>query len=298
MQALASMMSGLGTMMVSSTLLLIFLVVYVVLRWRASKEEDPDPQMGIKAMINFLQFILVICALMGFSLIFTALFAKIGKSGGKDLWKWGIGMLFGSGVLFAGFEAYYRKFTNQAEFQEVRRSFLGLTLVVMGLIAVFSFIMFWMGLFDKWTGLSFNFPFGLWLIFVPATGGGMILFQKMYFPLPAAAPTGYPPAGGMPPGGGGTYDQAAPAPQPAPEQPMAQEAPAPQPQPGAPAPQPGYPQPGAPAPQPGYPQPGAPAPQPGLPNPGGYPNAGTPAPPSPGLPGPGGGYGGGGGYGQ
>jgi hypothetical protein len=308
MRGFMSMMSGLGAISMFFTLLLVFVVVYVVLRWRTAGDEDADPQLGIKAAINFLQFVLVIFALLGFSLIFTALFAKIGKSDGTDLWKWGLGMLWGSGVLFAGFEAYHRMFTNQAEYQEVRRSFMGLTLVLMGLISVFSFLLFWMGLFDKWQGLSFNFPFGLWLIFVPATGGGMILFQKMFFPRPAM-PEGYPPAGGMTPGGGGgTYDQPAAAPQPMPEQPMAQEAPAPQPgvpapqpgypQPGAPAPQPGYPQPGAPAPQPGYPQPGVPAPQPGLPNPGGYPSAGTPAPQSPGLPGPSGGYGGGGTYGQ
>lgn len=282
------------------TMLLVFLVTYVVLRWRGLKDEDPDPQLGIKAAINFLQFILLVSALLGFSLIFTALFAKIGKSGGKDLWKWGLGMLWGSAVLFAGFEAYYRMLTNQADFPEVRRSFLGLTLVIMGLVAVFSFLLFWMGLFDKWTGLSFNFPFGLWLIFVPATGGGLILFQRMYFPQPAM-PAGYAPPAGMAPGGGGGYDQpGAVAPQPVPQQPMAQEAPAPQ-QPAyeQPAPQqPGYGQP--PPQQPGYGQPAQPAP-------GGYPSAGTPAPQAPGLPGPGGnplpppggGYGGGsGGYGQ
>ncbi len=303
MRDFMSMMSGLGTISMFFALLLVFVVMYVVLRWRTASDEDPDPQLGIKAVINFLQFVLVIFALLGFSLIFTALFAKIGKSSGTDLWKWGLGMFWGSGVLFAGLEAYCRKLTNQEEFGEVRRSFMGLTLVLMGLISVFSFLLFWMGLFDKWQGLSFNLPFGLWLIFVPATAGGMILFQKMYFPQPAM-PEGYPPAGGMTPGGGGPYDQPAAVPQPMPEQPVAQEAPAPQPQPqpqpqpGAPAPQPGYPQPGAPAPQPGYPQPGAPAaPQPGLPSPGGYPSAGTPAP-QPGLPGPSGGYGSGGTYGQ
>jgi len=289
MREIIFLMSGFSAMLpVFFTMLLVFLVIYVVLRWRGLKEEDPDPQVGIKAAINFFQFILVVCALLGFSLIFTALFAKIGKSGGKDLWKWGLGMLWGSAVLFAGFEAYYRIFTNQAEYSEVRRSFMGLTLVVMGLIATFSFLLFWMGLFDKWTGLSFNFPFGLWLIFVPATGGGMILFQKMFFPRPAL-PAGYPPpAGGMPPGAGGGYDQPG-APYQAVPQPVAQQAPAPQ-QPAYEQPSyqpPNYQQPGLPPAPSGYPGGGTPAPQaPGLPGPGG----------PPGLPPPGGGYGGG--YGQ
>lgn len=287
MRELGAMMSGFAAVFIFFMLLLVFLVTYIVLRWRGSNDEDPDPQLGIKAVINFLQFVLLISALMGFSFIFTALFAKIGKSDGTDLWKWGLGMFWGSVVLFAGFEAYYRIFTNQAEFQEVRRSFMGLSITFMGLIATFAFLLFWMGLFDKWKGMSFNFPFGLWLIFVPATAGGMILFQKMFFPRPAM-PAGYPPAaGGAPPAGGGGYEQpAVPAPQPVAQQPMAQEAPAPQP---APPQQPSYQ-------QPGYQQPGQPAP-------GGFP-AGTPAPQAPGLPGPGlpppgGGYGGGGGgYGQ
>ncbi len=290
MREILFLLHGYQVMMpVFFTLLLLFFVTYAMLRWRAIKNEDPDPQLGIKAAINFLQFILLLCALLGFSLIFTALFAKIGKSGGKDFWKWGLGMLWGSAVLFAGFEAYYRIFTNQAEYMEVRRTYLGLTLVITGLIGCFAFLLFWMGLFDKWQGLSFNFPFGLWLIFVPATGGGMILFQRMFFPRPAM-PAAYPPAGGAPPDGGG-YEQ--------PGAPAAQQAPAPQPQmeAPAPAPQPGYEQPQAPQPgyeQPGYGQPEAPQP---------YPSGGTPAPQAPGLPGPGGsqlpppggGYGGGGG---
>ncbi len=291
------------------TLLLLFFVTYVVLRWRAAKEEEEDPQLGIKAAVSFLQLILVICVALGLALIFTALFSKIGKSSGKDLWKWGLGMMWGSGLLGAGLEVYNRMFTNQEQFPQVRRTFMGICLVIVGLVATFSFLLFWIGLFDNWKGLSFNLPFGLWIVFVPLTALGLILFQRMFFPLPETAPGLEPSTGAAAPGGGGAGEQAAmPQQQPVAE-PVAQQAPAPQPGYGQPqAPQPGYGQPQAPqpdygqpqapqpeygqpqAPQPGYGQPQAPQPgygQPQAPQPG-YPSGSTPAPQAPGLPGPGG----------
>ncbi|MFH2011059.1 MAG: hypothetical protein ABI333_30950 [bacterium] len=280
------MMSGISSLvMLIFMTTLAFVAAYIILRWRALKDEEPDPQLGVKAAINYFQYILVLFTLLGLTLVFTAFFAKIGKSEGKDLWKVGLGMLFGAASLFAGFEAFHRMMTNQADFPEVRKTFFGMTLVSTGLIAVVTFVLFWMGLFDKWKGLSFNFPFAAWLMFLPGTAGGLLLFRQMYFPPPAAMPGAYPVGGG----GGGVYEQpAAPVPQQMPEQQPVQQAP-------------GYPQPG---PQPGYQQPGYQQPGYQQPQPGGFPGAGTPAPQQPGyggpgLPPPGGGYPpGGGGYGQ
>lgn len=247
-----------------------FLAAYLTLRKRAEKSEENDEQLGIKAVINYFQFLNAYAALLGFALIFTALFAKIGSGDGSDLWKEGLGMLFGAGALFALFEAFYRLWTNQMQFGDARKVFFGMTLVVVGIVGSVSFLLFWMGLFSKATGLAFNLPFALWLIFLPATAGGMMLFRKMYFPPPAPAP------GAFPGGGGGGYVQ-----------------------PGAqPAAQPGYPQ---QAPQAGYDQ--------GYGQQGGYgqpqqPGYGGGSGGGPGLPPPsgsggGGGYGqGGGGYGQ
>ncbi len=287
-QMFGAVIGGVGLVLVLILGFGAFLAAYLVLRKRAEKLDEPDEQLGIKAVLNYFQFLNTFFVLLGFAMIFTALFEKIADRP-ADLWKLGLGMLFGAAALFAVFETFYRLWTNQAEHGDARKVFFGLTLVVVGAVGSIAFLLFWMGLFDKWKGIGFNFPFGLWLIFLPATAGGMMLYRQMYFP-------GQKAEGGLFGGGGGGGAGVEP-------QPMAQQPQAPMAQPGyeqpAPAPQPGYDQ-GGYQQQPGYDQGGYQQPgydqggyqQPGYQQPQQQPPAG-----GPGLPPPSGG-GGYGGYGQ
>jgi hypothetical protein len=274
--------------------LLSFLAAYLVLRKRAEKLDEPDEQLGIKAVLNHFQFVNIYCVLLGLALIFTALFEKIGGHS-ADLWKTGLGTLFGAAALFAAFETFLRLWTNQAQYGDPRKVFFGMTLVVVGLTGIAAFLLFWIGLFDKWKGMSFNLPFGVWLIFLPATAAGLLYFRQLYFPpAPGAAAGGFP--GGGAGGGPGVEQPGYQQPQ-QPQQPVqpGYEQPAQPQQPGYEQPgyqQPGYQQPGYQQPgyeQPGYQQPGYE--QPGYQQPQ---QPGQPQPPGPGLPPPsGGGYGGG-----
>jgi hypothetical protein len=247
---------------------------YAFGRWRELRAdpEHPDPQLGIKIALNALELYLLLVFVFGLSLLVTGIIAIAAESEGDHLWKEGLGMIVGAVISFVLLEVFYQLFTNHREHPAPRRMLAGVAVLILCVVAVSTFVLFWMGLFGGWTQLAFSLPTGMAVWFCIAAVMALRLYRNQYFPPPPRDPIPYT----MP--GGGYYPPGYPPPQgyvPAPGYPPPQGVPQqPQGVVGYSAPVTQGPQPGL-SPQPtmaGYP--GTYAPQPGI-APAGY---GAPAP--------------------
>ncbi len=214
------------------------LVVYLIARWRASKEPVADPQLGLKFALYYFSTVAFHVTLIGTTLLVYTLI-KAGDEGGSksQMYRMAFGFLIPGGVILGAHLALLTR-TNDAQLTGVRRLFFGFNLVITGLVGFVALIIFFQALFVKgssggmghlggsgiliyggaWGVLAWRFAT---MVFGDSGGPGMPMPEIVPPPRPPpvehpesryAPPTATPPAdkppsggGGLPPLGGGSF---------------------------------------------------------------------------------------------
>jgi len=115
---------------------LLPIIIYIVARWRQSKEGHRDSQLGLKVALGFFKILGFQAALAGIWLAFYGLIAK-GDNG--ELIRVGVGLLIPGGLVFAAHHVGIQR-TNDSIFPMPVRMFEGLNLVQTGVLGFFSLI--------------------------------------------------------------------------------------------------------------------------------------------------------------
>jgi hypothetical protein len=128
------------------------LVLYLIVRWRASREAVPDPQLGIKLVLYYFASLAFQLAVAGFVLLVFSLI----KPSSDSLWPDGdsrggvFRMAFGMIVpaaLVLGAELVLIPRTNDAQHPGVRRLFVAINLMLAGLAAFAALVLAFQVLF-------------------------------------------------------------------------------------------------------------------------------------------------------
>ncbi|MCG8418746.1 MAG: hypothetical protein MJE77_12480 [Proteobacteria bacterium] len=116
---------------------LIPVAVYIVARWRHSKEyRVPDPQLGLKAIWSFFKLVGFQIGVIGFSLFLFGISQPRNEIGAGPLG----GGLFMLGALVYAIHWAAMKRTNHDQFPHTMRMFSGLNMIMVGMGAVFATI--------------------------------------------------------------------------------------------------------------------------------------------------------------
>ncbi len=118
------------------SLLPLFPFVYVLLRWRQGRDGEPaDPQLGLKVALHYF-------ATLGLHVVLIALVAVLysfladSPMVSEMIMRTGGGMLLGGGVILGAHTMMIGRVTDSATRPNVARVFVGLNLVLCGLIGM------------------------------------------------------------------------------------------------------------------------------------------------------------------
>jgi len=151
----------------------LFLVLYLVARWRDGKESSADPQLGYKFGLNtfkFLSYNLIFgsLAVLLFSLFYTLI---SGNSFNSNTLRIAGGLLAPGLIIFGVMYALLSK-TNQNTHLGVNRLFAGLSWIISGVIALGAFTVLsqslFMAMFSSRYAFQWAIAASLLLVFIPA----------------------------------------------------------------------------------------------------------------------------------
>jgi len=113
---------------------------YLVLRWRAYREQSPiDTQLGLKAALYYFKTLAYHVLLgAGFCLLFGLLSSQVRG----ELVRLALGLALGGGLIYGALCVLIDKYTNTNQHTSVARLFNGFNLVVCGLLAMAAVIGF------------------------------------------------------------------------------------------------------------------------------------------------------------
>ena len=182
-------LSGFGLFGMMVWGLYLFPLAYLVLRWRAYREQAPaDPQLGIKVVLYYFRFLTHQLLLIGLaSAAIGVLFS--GERG--PIFRIAAGLIVGGGSLYAGCVAALYQRTNAAQFPAVGRFFTGAGALVTGLVAMCAWIGFFLALFSPGrAGEVVKILVALMFVYAPAA----VLLGRSLLQYSLAAPAAPPPA--------------------------------------------------------------------------------------------------------
>lgn len=150
-------MSPYGSMLFGATsfiwilyaFLWLFPVAYLILRWRAYREQTPaDPHLGIKAALYYFKTLAYHVVLVG---TFCLIFGLINDQVREEMMRIGAGLLLGGGIVYGAHAIIIDKRTNTHQFPAVARIYNGFNLVMTGLVAMAAVIATLVLLFQEFT---------------------------------------------------------------------------------------------------------------------------------------------------
>lgn len=116
----------------------LFPVAYLILRWRAYREQAPkDPHLGIKAALYYFKTLAYHVMLVG---TFCLLFGAINEYVRENMMRLGAGLLLGGAIVYGAHAFIIDKRTNTQQFPAVARIYNGFNLVMTGLVAMAAVI--------------------------------------------------------------------------------------------------------------------------------------------------------------
>ena len=139
-------MSPYGSMLFGATsfiwilyaFLWLFPVAYLILRWRAYREQTPaDPHLGIKAALYYFKTLAYHVVLVG---AFCLIFGLINDHVREQKMRMGAGLLLGGAIVYGAHAVIIDKRTNTLQVPAVARIYNGFNLVMTGLVAMAAVI--------------------------------------------------------------------------------------------------------------------------------------------------------------
>ena len=145
------MIQMMGPMMIVGPMLLWLLVIgplliYPLARWKAHREPVLDTQLGIKVALHYFQLIAFQMLLVGGVMLLWTIISKVEDKG--EFYRAAFGFLVPAGIVFAAHMVLLKR-TNDDQFPNVRRLFLGYNLMVVGLIGFIVLVAGFQALFAK-----------------------------------------------------------------------------------------------------------------------------------------------------
>lgn len=127
----------------------LFPVAYLILRWRAYREQAPaDPHLGIKAALYYFKTLAYHVILVG---TFCLIFGLINDQVRGEMMRMGAGLLLGGAIVYGVHAVIIDKRTNTLQFPAVARIYNGYNLVMTGLVAMGAVIATLVLLFQEFT---------------------------------------------------------------------------------------------------------------------------------------------------
>lgn len=125
-------------------------ILYVVARWRASKDAAVDPQLGLKFAIYYFGTVALHVALVGLTLVIYTIVRPSDPDGdGKgEAYRMAFGFLLPAAAVFGGHLALLLR-TNDRVMPGVKRLFYGFNLLVAGLLGFTALVASCQALFHK-----------------------------------------------------------------------------------------------------------------------------------------------------
>ena len=116
----------------------LFPVAYLILRWRAYREQAPnDPHLGVKSALYYFKTLAYHVMLVG---TFCLIFGLINDHIREQMMRMGAGLLLGGAIIYGAHAFIIDKRTNPLQFPAVARIYNGFNLVMTGLVAMAAVI--------------------------------------------------------------------------------------------------------------------------------------------------------------
>jgi hypothetical protein len=116
----------------------LFPVAYLILRWRAYREQAPnDPHLGMKTALYYFKTLAYHVVLVG---AFLLIFGLINDHIRERMMRMGAGLLLGGAIVYGAHAFIIDKRTNTLQFPAVARLYNGFNLVMTGLVAMTAVI--------------------------------------------------------------------------------------------------------------------------------------------------------------
>jgi hypothetical protein len=197
---LMRMMTGM-VMPILIALVMIPIALYVIARWRANRDAERDPHLGLKFALSFFRWEGYQVALLAGAMLLYSMVGKDLGDGRGELTRTAFGFLVpGLLVLGAGTLALTR--TNQHERPGVGRLLTGFNFMLTGVIAFGTLVMAFQSLFQKHGGgEEARLIWSLTVVYVSAWAVQGILYMRdlgIDGPAAAAGPTSMPQPGAPP----------------------------------------------------------------------------------------------------
>lgn len=139
MSAFNSMLFGVTSFVwILYAFLWLFPVAYLILRWRAYREQAPeDPHLGLKAALYYFKTLAYHVMLAG---TFLLIFGLINEQVRGEMLRLGAGLLLGGAIVYGAHAVIIDKRTNTLQFPAVARIYNGFNLVMTGLVAMAALV--------------------------------------------------------------------------------------------------------------------------------------------------------------
>jgi hypothetical protein len=162
-----------------SVLAALPVVLYVVARWRTTREgEAPDPQLGLKVALSFFRLLATQVVLVGLFLLVYALITDTSESTQESLMRAAAGLLLPGALILAAHVAAMTH-TNHDEHPIVGHLFGGVNLILTGLVGFGAvtaalFLICQKGVNDELERMVWSMV----LVYVLAWAGQSLLFSR------------------------------------------------------------------------------------------------------------------------
>src|SRR5207249_460010 len=115
------------------------LVLYPIARWRANKEKHVDPQLGIKFALGYFGLMAFQVLLFGVMFVLYTMLSKTSSDDKGPMYRFGFGMIVPAAIVLSAHVVALRR-TNELQFPNLRRLYLGYNLVITGLLGFIALV--------------------------------------------------------------------------------------------------------------------------------------------------------------
>jgi hypothetical protein len=147
LRALAGPMMAIVTMLVTVTIF-VPIVLYVIARWRASRDPEVDRHLGIKVALHYFAISAFQLGLAGLTLLVWGMISSAPSEAKSIVYRIAFGMIVPAALVQAAHLSLLRR-TNDAQVTSVRRLFGGYNLIVTGLLGFIALVLAFQALFAK-----------------------------------------------------------------------------------------------------------------------------------------------------
>jgi hypothetical protein len=128
-------------------------VAYLILRWRAYKENQPkDPQLGFKTVLYYFKSLGYQVLLAGAAVLIAGL--MLGDEAVEEMLRLGAALVLGGGVVYVSHAVILLRRTNTNAFPGAARLYNGFNMALVALVGMAALIAFFVILFSEAMGRS------------------------------------------------------------------------------------------------------------------------------------------------